>query len=73
VISAADARIKAMRSRARRVLPKTLIEEITLAIALLLGLCLVIYGIGRIYSPAAFITAGLLFSAIALGYLRGKQ
>jgi protein-S-isoprenylcysteine O-methyltransferase Ste14 len=73
VISAADARIKAMRSRARRVLPKTLIEEITLAVALLLGLFLVIYGIGRIYSPAAFITAGLLFSAIALGYLRGKQ
>jgi protein-S-isoprenylcysteine O-methyltransferase Ste14 len=73
VISAADARIKAMRSRARRVLPKTLIEEITLAIALLLGLCLVIYGIGRIYSPAAFIVTGLLFSAIALGYLRGKQ
>jgi hypothetical protein len=48
-------------------------EEIALALVLLIGLGLTIYGLASIYQPLGSIVAGLLLIVLSLGYLRGRS
>jgi hypothetical protein len=85
-MNAADSRIKrffpgrptsgGFLARTRDVIARPVasgLEEVAIAIALLIGLALLVYGIASVFRPLGFISAGLLLIAISLGYLRGRS